>query len=239
MKKLKASILMLILLSFLGFLSCNARINGPLNADGTAVLSVNMSLEPRTIALIQRLTAAAGAPKAGAFILDGTAISASMSKAPGIASVSFKNTAPAAMEGPLRISKINDFLAGGSNEGFITFTQERSGGRCKISIIRENGPYLLSFLSPEIEDYLNALMAPIATGEDLSKTEYLGEVTTVYSKALSDEIAGSRIRASIDFPGSVTSVKGGTFSGRRASFDVPLLDLLVLDKPVVFEVEWK
>jgi hypothetical protein len=162
-----------------------------------------------------------------------------MSNAPGIASVSFTNTASAAIEGPLRISAIGDFLAVGSRGGFITFEQASQGGRCVISINRETGPQILGLLSSEITGYLEAIMAPLATGEKLSKTEYLEEVSVVYGKAVSDEIAGSRIRASIDFPGQVASARGGTFSGKRVEFNVPLLDLLVLETPVSYEVVWK
>ena len=82
-------------------------------------------------------------------------------------------------------------------------------------------------------------MAPIATGEDLNKTEYLELVTSFYNKAISDEIAASKIRASISFPGTISAVSGGTFSGRTAEFDVPLLDILVLDTPFNLMVEWK
>jgi hypothetical protein len=217
--------------------SCAARINGPLAADGSAALAVSVSLEPRMAALITRLSAAGG-QKSG-HVLDGAAIARSMSNAPGIASVSFANTKPAAIEGPLRISAIGDFLAVGSRGGFITFQQASQGGRCIISINRETGPQILGILSSDITGYLEALMAPLATGEKLSKAEYLEEVNVVYGKAVSDEIAGSRIRASIDFPGQVVSARGGTFSGSRAEFNVSLLDLLVLETPLSYEVVWK
>jgi hypothetical protein len=217
--------------------SCAARINGPLAADGSAALAVSVSLEPRMAALITRLSAAGG--QRGGQVLDGPAIALSMSNAPGIASVSFANTASTAIEGPLRISAIGDFLAVGSRGGFITFEQAGQGGRCVISINRETGPQILGLLSSEITGYLEAIMAPLATGEKLSKAGYLEEVSVVYGKAVSDEIAGSRIRASIDFPGQVANVKGGTFSGKRAEFNVPLLDLLVLETPLSYEVVWK
>jgi hypothetical protein len=172
-------------------------------------------------------------------VLDGPAIALSMSNAPsGNVSAALRNTGPSAIEGQVRISNISRFLASGDAGGFVKFEQGRAGGRCEIGINRDNGPVILEILSPEIADFLNALMAPLATGEELTKTEYLELVSSVYSKSISDEIAASRIRASIDFPGSVTSVRGGTFSGRRANFDIPLLDLLVLETPFICEVKW-
>jgi hypothetical protein len=160
-----------------------------------------------------------------------------MSAAPGVASASLRNTTPSAVEGQVRVSRIGDFLSAADGRGFISFSQG-TGGRCEINISRENGPVILGLLSPEIADYLNALMAPIATGENLSRAEYLELVASFYNKAISDEIAGSRIRASIEFPGTVSAVRGGTFSGRRANFDIPLADLLVLSTPLSYEVRW-
>ena len=220
--------------------SCAARIDGALAANGSASLSVSMSLGQQTAALVQRLAAAGGQ---GGPVLDGPAISRSMAGAGGVASATLRNTGPAALEGQIRISAISEFLAAASNRaangrGFIEFAQSGTGGRCTLNISRENGPAIIELLSPQIADFLNALMAPLATGENISKTEYLELVASFYNRAVSDEIAGSRIRAFIDFPGAVTSVSGGTFSGRRVNFDIPLLDLLVLETPLIYEVNW-
>jgi hypothetical protein len=197
-----------------------------------------MSLEPRITALIRSFSAATN--RTDDLIFDGPAIARAMSTAPGIVSVLLRNTAPAAIEGTIQISELNEFLAAaeisqGVRRRFIAFEQ----GICEIYINRENGPVILGLLSPDITDYLNALMAPIATGENMSKTEYLELVSSFYNRTISDEIAGSRVRASIDFPGTITNVKGGTFSGRRAEFNIPLLDLMVLETPMVFEVQWR
>ena len=222
----------------LAFSSCAARISGPLNADGSGNFKITASLEPGTAALIRRISAFTGTtPAANSSILDGAAIAKSMSTAPGISNVSFVNQGPTAIDGQVQISKINDFLASGGT-GFISFEQTSSGGRCLININRETGPQILNMLSPDITGYLSALMAPIATGETLSKAEYLGLVGTIYGRVISDEIASSRINVSISFPSTVRSVKGGTSSGRQAIFDIALVDLLVLETPLNYEVIW-
>ena len=226
-----------VCLAILPLFSCSARIDGSLAANGSAATTVSVSLEPRMTFLIRSLAAAAGQSEGP--ILDGPAIAGSMSKAPlGNVSASFKNTSPSAIDGTIKITNISRFLAAGEVGGFIVFEQKGSGGRCEIKIDLDNGPALLKSLSPEIADYLSALMAPLATGEKLTKSEYLELVSFVYSKAISDEIASSKIRASINFPGQVKSVKGGTFSGKRANFEIPLIDLLVLETPLSYEVVW-
>jgi len=220
------------------FVSCAGRIIGALEANGSAQLTVSMSLEPRMSALIQRLSAAGGQANNN-LILNGPAISQSMSGASaGNVTASLRNSAPAAVEGTIQIQNINRFLTTGNMRGFIFFEQRQGGGRCEIRINLSNGPVMLKNLSPEILEYLNALMAPLATEEVMNRREYLSLVTSVYGKAVSDEIAGSVIRVSVDFPGSITNVRGGSFSGRRAEFNVPLLDLLVLETPLNYEVIW-
>jgi len=227
----------LCLFFWLLFVSCSARIDGSLSADGSASMSINMSLGSRVTALIRSMAAAGG--QADAPILDSTAINRTMSAAPGISSVSFRNTSPSALEGTVRISGINNFLAGAGGRGFVTFEQNNSGGRCTINISRSNSAEIVSLLSSEVDDYLNALMAPFATGDEITKAEYLELIELFYNKPISDEIAASRIRASIEFPGTITSVRGGTYSGRRAEFDIALVDLLVLESPVNLEVQWR
>jgi hypothetical protein len=98
---------------------------------------------------------------------------------------------------------------------------------------------MLLLVSPDVSDYLSALMAPVATGEELSKQDYLALVSSVYGKGIAAEIADARVSLDLELPGTVLSAPGGTFSGRRASFKVPLTDLLVLERPLLYEIRWK
>jgi hypothetical protein len=217
--------------------SCTARIDGNINVNGSAVLSVNVSIGQRAAALIRSLAEAGG--QESSQILDGQSLSKAMSQSPGIESVSFKNTSQTAIDGQIKISNINLFLTEANGKRFITFSQEPAGGKCIFSINIDNSRAILGQLSKDISDYLNAIMAPAATGEKMTKTEYLELVASFYNKGISDEIAASKVRVSVEFPGAVTSVKGGTYSGKKANFDIPLVDLLVLQTPLAYEVNWK
>jgi len=234
MKHIFICIISIILLGFC-FVSCAARIDGSVAANGSASITVSVSLMPRMASMIQSFAAASG--QADGPVLNGPEIAQSMASAPGIESVAFRNTFSTSIEGQIKVSQIGEFLAS-EGEGFISFQQQAGRGRIGININLENGPEILEKLSPEISDYLNALMAPIVTGEEMSKEDYIELIATFYNKAISEEIADSKIRASIEFPGSITSIRGGTFSGRRANFEIPLVDLLVLEMPLIYEVMW-
>jgi len=228
--------ILLLGLYFVMLASCAARIEGSVAANGSASLSVSVSLMPRMAAMIRSVAAAGG--QTDIQVLDGPEISRSMSTAPGIQSVNLRNTFSTAIDGTVQISQLGDFLSSADGQGFITFRQEAGNGHIGINITRDNGPEMLEKLSPDISDYLHALMAPIVTGEEMSNADYLELIAVFYNKAISEEIADSKIRASIEFPGTITNIKGGTFAGRRANFDIPLLDLLVLEKPLSYEVSW-
>ena len=228
----------LLLFPVLLLSSCTARVSGSLHSDGRADLNIYASLEPRMTALIRNFAAVGGAP-AGAPILDGAALSASMSAAPGIASVLLRNRTPSSIEGTIAIARIADFLRHGEAAGFIGFEQRAAGGgRLTVTVDLDSGPDILALISPEISDYLGVLMAPLSTGEAMTAAEYLSLVTMVYGGGIAEEISRAVISVSVDLPGPVRSVTGGTFSGRRASFEVPLLGILVLETPLSYEIIW-
>ena len=218
--------------------SCATGIGGVVRAGGAAELTLNTNVGPRTTALLRSLRSFAG-EGANAPILDVTAINRSMAAAPGVRAVSLRNTGDEAMNGTISISNIGDFLAlPNTGSRFITFTESRQVSSIVVNLDRASAPQLLSMLSPEITDYLSALMAPVVLGETMSAGEYLDLVTSIYSRPLANEIAEARIRGTLELPRPVTAIHGGTFSGNRAEFDIPLIDIFLLERPLRYEIHW-
>jgi hypothetical protein len=100
----------------------------------------------------------------------------------------------------------------------------------------------MALLSTDAIDYLTALMAPVVLEEYIPRDEYLSLVSSLYGRPLADEISEAVIHAAMDFPGPITSFNtsgtGLSVSGSRAIFDIPLLDLLLLERPLSWEVVW-
>ena len=172
-------------------------------------------------------------------ILNGAEISQSIASAPGVRSILLMNTSPTSLEGTISISNVGDFLAvTGTDTRLVTFSEGANSSSIIVNMDIETAPQLISMLSPEVEQYLSALMAPAALGEKYTKEEYLELLAMVYGRPLSNEIAAGRITAFIQFPRPVRSAQGGRANGRTAEFDIPLLDLLVLEHPLRYEVVW-
>ena len=218
------------------FFSCSAGINGVVMEGGAAEISVKTALGPRTLGLIRSIKGFMG-DSSGGQILNGESISRSMEAAPGIRSAFLKNTSSEALEGTISISHVGDFLSSDDSK-FITFSEGERNSSIVAVLDRNTAPLLISKFPPEVEEYLSALMAPVVLGERISRQEYLSLVAMVYGRPLADEIAAASIKALIEFPRPPKSVQGGKIVGKQAEFVVPLLDLLVLDQPLRYEVEW-
>ncbi|GHU43128.1 hypothetical protein FACS1894190_13280 [Spirochaetia bacterium] len=222
------------LAAVLVFTSCAAGLRGEIKSDGSAALDFSSSLLPSIGRLIRQ---AQGINTSGTVILNAAEINNSFEKAPGVKSVKFQTSQSDTLEGPIVIEKIDAFLEG-TKAKFINWKSSPAGGSFEVVLNRENGALILSQISPDVTDYISTLMAPIATGEILTKKEYLSLLTDVYGKKMADEITAAFFNVSLIFPSTVRRVTGGKSQGRTASFSVPLCDMLVLEKPLVLKVEW-
>ena len=212
-----------------------------LRENGSAGLNVQARLEPRMTNFIRSLNSAMGSAS-NEPLLDGRAISQSMAASPGVLAVLLENTGPASLEGDIIIGKIEEFVTNSKGAPFITYENRSSGnrpaGRMVVFLDRNNIGGLVALLSSEVRDYLSALMAPIVEEEEMTKNEYLSLVASIYGRPIAEEIREAMIHAVIDFPGRITSIKGGRPVGTLAVFDIPILDLLVLETPLSWEVIW-
>jgi hypothetical protein len=244
---LKKAIYFMLAQAILALLGgCSGRIDGDLRRDGSAAFNLEIRIEPRMAAMLRSLSSLGNAARApaerNAPAINAAAIARSMAAAPGILSADLANTGPAGIAGTIRVSRADALFAMPDSAG--RFVVLESGGetgenRLCVALDRETAPRLLAMISADVRDYLSALFAPAATGEPFSKAEYLELVEDIYGKALADEIAAAKIAAVIGFPGPISSAKGGTFNGASAAFAIALVDILVLEEPLEYEVIWK
>ncbi len=202
-----------------------------------------MTVEAQTASLIANLS---GTSTDGPLI-DAPRFARALQSAPGVGTVSFSNPKARTLEGTLSVRSVDAFLNARTNASdgkavfvqFIQYESTSSGGHLRLTLDKNNGPATLALFSQDVTDYLSALMAPIATGEPLTQAKYLDLVSGMYGVAVAEEIKKARIDVTLRLSGPVTSVVGGTYSGKSVKLDIPLVGLLVLDKPVVWEIWWK
>lgn len=230
-------------------LGCSARLDASLRPDGGASVSVRAGLEPRTAALLANLGSFGGGGGGAPGPLDAALLSRSLKAAPGVAAASFRNPDARSVDGTVSATDLSRLFAAapGSSSGagadpsspLFKVRTGPSGGSFEATLDRASAPALLASLSPEVEDALVALMAPVATGEEIAVAEYLEAVGSMYGPDVAAEISKSRLVLEVALPGPAASVRGGKADGARAKFDLALADILVLEKPVSIGATWK
>ena len=218
--------------ALLALSSCSARYDVVVERDGSARVDLSSTVGVRTAALISNL---AGLPGGAAPLIDAAAVSRSLSGEPGVSSALLANPDPRSVAGRLSLSRPDLFLS----PRFFRITRAGSGGTVTVSLDRTSVPEVIGALPPEIGDYLSALMAPVATGEDLDGPQYLELVSSVYGSGVAGEIRDAVFKVSLNLPGPATSVRGGSASGNTANFTLPLLDFLTLERPILLEAAWR
>ncbi|WP_169311891.1 hypothetical protein [Gracilinema caldarium] len=214
--------------------ACSVSMVATLRSDQQVDVFFTGSIKPKVASLLNDLSSSN--QKSTGALISAAEITASFQKVPELALVATKDVAPQGLEGRFRIvdsEKLSQrFL-------FVQQILVKEESRFSVTLNRESTSQLLSLFTPEIRDYLDALMAPIITGEKLSPADYLTLVTSVYGKTIAQEIASSQITLEVHVPGTICSVLGGSGSGSKAFFVIPFVDLLVLENPLVYQIAWK
>jgi hypothetical protein len=221
-----------IILAALGFVSCDARLDGVIHRGGSGEFTFKSTLFPAANRLLKSLSSDGGAA------LDAGFLNRTLSLIPGVERSLLSNTADGGITGRITITDIAGFLNREQQGKDVFWEQSSYGGSFRLNLNLDSGRAFLSLISPDLVDYLSALMSPIATGEVISKEGYLELVASVYGKTAAAEIEKAEFLITLDFPGRINGIKGGTYNGGHADFVIPLLKLLVLDEALVYEVHW-
>jgi hypothetical protein len=213
---------------------CDAKLDAQLYRGGKAEIAISAGLGDVCTALVKRLT---GGDVPARSQLDAAVLSENFNAVNGVASARFTQKTQGAVEGRLVVSSFAEIFAfAGGNA--VVWEESAAGGSFSVTLDRRHTQEFITNISAELAGYLSTIMAPIATGEELTKSEYLDEVTAIWGKPLADEISESRFVLSLTAPTPIRSAQGGNRSGRTAYFDIPLVDLLVLESPLVYKISW-
>jgi hypothetical protein len=118
----------------------------------------------------------------------------------------------------------------------------RSGtGWSELSLRLERGKGdALAALFPGIDPaLLEALSPPLLSADELSRSEYREMLASILGERTMAVIDTSPVRLSLAAPGPVISSSGGRLSGSVLELSIPVLELLVLEKPIELSIRWK
>lgn len=98
-------------------------------------------------------------------------------------------------------------------------------------------------LPQDTKNYLDLFMAPVFTGEAMSKNDYKMLIASIYGEKIAAELEQSSITVTLTPPKgkaikNAALPKNGTSTQTKATFSIPLLEFLTTDKELVYSIKW-
>lgn len=114
-------------------------------------------------------------------------------------------------------------------------------GNLLFSIGPDNIKEFVNLLSDDDRAYIELLMAPAITGENISTKEYIELIESAYGEKLANELKNSKLSVSVTCPKKVRDIKVTPFGrgqkdGTKAFANIPLVEILCVRDPIFVEV---
>lgn len=128
---------------------------------------------------------------------------------------------------------------------FIVQTKQGKRSTLAINLSPENIQKAVAIMPEDTSMYLSMLIAPIFTGEAMTRDEYIELIGIAYGEELANELAESVINFTLTVPGNITdasfsNAEIGTISakGSTATLRIPLANLLTDTNGTVCTITW-
>ncbi len=130
--------------------------------------------------------------------------------------------------------------------GLLSIKENEAAGShvCSFSSSPEILGAILKRLPAETSEYIDLLMAPAVTGEQMSETEYVSLISAVYGSAAASELAGAVLSVEITVPASIISAEVSLptaqtcVSEKTVTFTIPFCSFLSENEQIVFCIQY-
>ena len=122
---------------------------------------------------------------------------------------------------------------GAANNTLITETENSFSFFVDINNFEELTKIVPFLADPNFEVY-----GPLYN-QGMTEEEYLDMIYYLLGEEGPDAIKNGEVKVNIEVPGTISSVEGAVKTGdRKAEFKFPIIDFLLLNKPISFKVSW-
>jgi hypothetical protein len=228
--------------------SCAASISSTLQADGGASIAVQAGLIPTMAAKFRKLEAAAsgaasssGPSAQDAPIFDQAAIRKSIAYRPYLSLTELSSPDPDSIRLVVHARSLQELADAPDlkGSGLIVVTRDAGWAECRFHLERGNAK-ALSHLFPGIDPaFMDALSPPALDEDPVSEDDYRTMLRSLFGEKTMPALDGAAVALAITVPGAVINSGGGSLSGSTLSVKIPLLQALVLGKPIDFWIRWK
>jgi hypothetical protein len=239
---LRAAVLAAFLAGALALASCSMSQTLVVADDGSGTLATHAEVSTLLrdyLASLAEISGNAGPLKEGR-IFDAAAIRKDFQARPGIIVRRAATPTPSSLDLELGFDSVQDLLAGQgalSSAGALSIVDAGDRRTLKLHLDRATWSALAA-LFPPLRDPLVAELGPQGTSPT-TEDDYLAMIRFSIGDAAPGLLKKSFLTVTIQPQGEIISQSGGTMNGGAVVFRIPVLRMLVLDRPLEYSVTFR
>lgn len=235
------------------FFACNAEVKISVQATSDGVVDLGVQLDPILVQYILDLQSAftTVSPQEAEQLLDPSKTKDILEKSDTVRVVSMDSSSKNKIAMKLAFKPLEQVLDEGNRliekdvqqkiRNVMDLSVDKAGVKTAVfHLDKDNFNSLVKVLPPEIQPLL-ALFSP--PGYSVDREEYLDVLKLNFieydAEHIGEQILKSKLKLDVTFGGQLISATGGRINGKNLKVEVPLMDLLLLDKPFEFQVKFK
>jgi hypothetical protein len=231
-----------LLLAALALASCTVNQTLVIADDGSGTLVMHAEVSTLLRDYLSSLAEVSGTPgplKEGR-LFDAAAITKDLQSRPGIVVRKASTPTPVALDLELAFDSLQDAVEGRDqmkSAGMLVLVDAEGQRTLRLHLDRATWGELAA-LFPPLKDPLVAELGPQGSGQT-TDTDYLAMIRFSIGDAAPGLLKKSFVTLTIQPQGEIISQSCGTMSGGAVVFRIPLLRILVLDRPLDYSVTFR
>ncbi len=243
---MRLSILTVFVLATTAFVSsCTVDTDIRIHDDASGEATITVRLHPVAVTYMSDLMISLGSENPSVF--DRAAIERAFHERPGVTLREIEQIGSDTLRLDIefgdvrRLFEVNREYGAPRGAPPVEFVQTPTGRTLSVRLSRSNFGYISGlFVMPESP--LTVLL-PYSEFDFMPRDEYVEVLEYALEDYLdgisvSELLEGERVRAIVRTDGEVTEIEGGVISSGRASFNIPILDVLTLEDEMLFTASW-
>jgi hypothetical protein len=221
---------------------CSGEVSAALRADGGARVSIQAEVPSVLAAKFRKLAQGAGdqAVDASAPLFEADAIKKTAAERPWMRVASLSRPTAESIKAEFEVLGMDKLAASKdlAGTGFLTLSKGSGWSELKIKLDRGSAAAAAK-LFPGLDPYLMDALSPPALEEDpVTAAEYRTMLKSVLGEKAMPAMEAAAISVSLSAPGKVIESAGGSLAGGVLKAKIPIIDALVLERPIEIRLRW-
>jgi hypothetical protein len=229
----------LALLAVTALLGCTIKQQVDLEADASGTVSMQIRLEPVFAQYIEDLSALTGESMENG-IFDVEEIEKGFTERDNVRLLAIGTPSPDTLDMKLEYTSIEEVFSSERElreSGIIRFEKVSQGYSVQFHLDRKNFPAVMTFL-PALQNPIFEGLGP-QENDDTTEEEYYELMDLALGEGGAESVRNAYIETKVNVRGQLISQTGGTITPGGVTFSVPLIRVLLLDKPLDYSLVFK